>query len=579
MKRYLFLLLGALSLPLMAQSQADTLVVSHCDGQLSSTGTVGCSGKQWNEAATRFTSYELRNYAGTQISDLRIGFASKLNVDTVTVWVRTSLEGENLAQGTTANIQKGWLQVAFDAPYTIPTGTELYVGFDYHQKGSSKCLSVVEEIQSDSVFFFRKGENDWQDYSYVGTPSIEALVTGSNLPLYDLELSGLTTRTNYVMGTEMELNFDVRNRAAATVQGFTATVTVGDLAPVDLHVDCSLPYGASTPIQLRLIPDTQKKALDVNVDVTITKIDGGEDVDLDNNSGSALVNIVLRDYVRHMLIEEFTGEGCVNCPPAAEMLHQLLDDEYYAERVSAVCHHIGYYADWLTTDNATQYTWFYNSVSTYAPAFMWDRVKLADQNAPVTGRPLTLQDMKDIVNVRLSETARCGLEATCRYDSMAQELHVNVVGDRCIEFCNTPARVTVFVVENNIKAVAQSGATQLPYYHQHALRGYNATFGSIIEWDEQDCFSYDCTIVIKPAWKKEDLRVIAFVAGYDVDDPCNCAIENSCEIGFPAQEDWSSGISTVQSDLNTDSATRIPQQNLGLPKGLYRFGSRTVEVY
>jgi len=547
MRKHIALIcLFLLCLNIHAQEAASMLFLSHCEGVLAPTGVKGCSGQQWNAVATRFSADDVAVFVGNEISAVRVGMASKLNIEELTFWVRTSLDGANLAEASTTQVNKGWIELSLTVPFAIEQAQELYIGMSYRQKGSSKCLAVNADRKIEGGFYFQQGENDWTDCSNLGIACIEGCVTGSNLPQYDLSLSDLETNSNLLIGGEMTLSYSVANHAAATITGFTTRIKVDDAEPVEVHHECALAYRQHETFSATIVPDLTQAKMNAEVKVELVAIDGGEDICRDDNMASTQVNLLSREYQRHMLIEEFTGERCVNCPGAASMLHQLLEEEVYQERVSAVCHHIGYGTDWLTTDNATQYLWFYNSTQTYAPGFMWDRTLLADQSAPVTFCPSTLRDMRDIVDARLATTAMCEVNATASYDDVTQKLKVSVSGERCAEFSSTPARITVFVTEDNIQAQSQSGATTSPYYHQHVLRGYNATFGSVIEWNEDQTFSYDCQIEIRPEWDQNELHIVVFVGSYDASDPTNCAIENSCEIDFPTTE----GIEVIATDVD-----------------------------
>ena len=551
MKHTIFTFLACLlCLAVNAQQNATALMLTHCDGRLSTTGSKGCSGEQWNSAATWFSADEVAPFVGNRVSAVRIGVSSKLNVDQMVAWVRTSLDGENLAEASSSEIAKGWMTFTFDKPVDIDKAKELYIGFSYHQKGTSKCLATLGDRQLDKSFFFKQGDGEWTDCSLLGIPCIEGFVTGDNLPLYDLGVSELTVAKNYLVGTPLALTFRVSNKAAAHVNGFTSSVRVAGATPVDVHTDCSLDYGEETTCCIEVTPQLDEAAMNALVTLEITAIDGGNDSSPADNMASTTVNILLRDYERHMLIEEFTGEACVNCPPAANMLHQLLDDPAYSQRVSAVCHHIGFGTDNFSTDNARQYLWFYNSSSSYAPAFMWDRSLILEEKVPVTTCPSTLKDMKEIVDARLATTSLCDIRATADYAEDTRQLKVTVYGERSVDFCDTPAHVTVFVTEDNVEAFYQAGATTKPYYHQHVLRGYNATFGSVIDWNEDNTFSYDCQIEIGDDWNTDNLNIVAFVSAYDPDDPANCAIENSCEIGFPKGNSGITAPATATSALS-----------------------------
>ena len=88
----------------------------------------------------------------------------------------------------------------------------------------------------------------------------------------------------------------------------------------------------------------------------------------------------------------------------------------------------------------------------------------------------------------------------------------------------------MFLQEDNIKAhnQANGGAN---YKHNHVLRAWNEVWGDLVEWNG-DKFEYDCTFTIDPEWKKDDLKVTAFVAGLDPDDQACCTIENARMITF-----------------------------------------------
>ena len=154
----------------------------------------------WNSAAILLPAEKVKMFVGNDIKEIHAGLASKLNVDSLRVWVRQDLNGENLAEALTTAPVKGWNTVAFDVPYTVTeTSGALYVGYSYHQKSTSKAMSVIESGVSGYSCFVQSGEGEWTDWSNDYSLSLEALIYGDNLPKCDLTLQNITIQPNYVL--------------------------------------------------------------------------------------------------------------------------------------------------------------------------------------------------------------------------------------------------------------------------------------------------------------------------------------------------------------------------------------------
>jgi len=236
--------------------------------------------------------------------------------------------------------------------------------------------------------------------------------------------------------------------------------------------------------------------------------------------------------LKRVLVEEFTTESCGNCPRVAGYLSTILASEDYADRVIAVCHHAGYYTDWLTTTWDQELLWLYGG-STYAPGMMFDRAPLfgsEDSPSPVTCP--SYQDIVDAIDYQLTQPVHASITIQPTYDATARRLSVTVTGVRDHEFGSTPMRLTVYVVENDIEAHSQSGATGT-YYQQHVNRLTNATWGDVIEWDG-DAFTMDYTFDIEPEWKQDRMQIVALVGGYDASDNASCQIDNAEAVPFPS---------------------------------------------
>ena len=549
MKRKIYaLFLSALCCGMVQAQEPAVMELSHCGGEVATTGNIGQAGEQYVSAATYFTADEVGRFAGNEIVAVRAGLASKLNVDELTVWIRASLDGENLAECTvTDGIVKGWNELTFETAYDITEEAGLYVGYSFHQKGACYAVSAVGG-QMDDGCWVKFGDNDWADYSEEGMLSVEALVSGENLPEYDLALLSVSAKESYPLNTEMPVQLIVRNLASCDITGFDVTCEIDGAEPYTTHIDTQMAYNEADTVDFSFVPDLHETAEGKVMTVTIGKLDDGEDENMDDNVLSFTFDVIAHEYVRNVIVEEFTTEQCPNCPLSTKNFAAALEsDPIFAERVFAICHHSGYYTDWLTTPADRSYEWFFNDGgATYAPAFMFDRYTYAD-NTPVL-LPRSIDEMVEKMRDRMATPSYVGFDVEAGYDSAAKVLKIKVTGDRSREFCDTPARITVVVVENDLEAHGQAGTTSgEEYIHNHVQRACNATWGEVIEWDG-DAFEYGCNITVKDSWAEENLEIIAFVSGYDSTDATNCVIENAARIKFAEVK----GVDSVAGDGGAD---------------------------
>lgn len=250
--------------------------------------------------------------------------------------------------------------------------------------------------------------------------------------------------------------------------------------------------------------------------------------------GTSAVNAQNDRFDRCVLLEEFTTENCAICPHITKYVHQLMDDPGYNKKVVVVTHHSGFYEDFLTTQADRELKWFYNE-NTYTPGFMFDRYPFfnTQNTSELTPTSVALVNnlpaFKEYVDTRMEVQPNVAVELSAVYDG-SDELKVTVTGERNAEFDVKDPRITVYLIENNIKAEKQKGVKE-DYVHQYSLREYNSVMGEPIVWQD-DKFTYDCTLPVKQSYKQDDLNIIAFVSNYNPDDPTDCIVENTRSLSF-----------------------------------------------
>ncbi len=521
----------------MAQD-ASTVTLGFCNGKNSLSSDYNLGKKGWTHAAVRIPASTVQAYAGNAITTLRAALANRSNCDTLRLWVRTSLDGENLAEATTTSttapyIVRKWNQLELAEPLQL-TGEEgdLYIGYSLHHLGAVAAVSMVQPAIPNSSYV-KLGDNGWSNESNNGTVSIEALVVGTNFKQFDLSMGSASVSPN-ADGLSYKVTAVVTNLGTADVAGYSITAAPGSGTPegVTETVNEVLQSGHSSVVTFTV--DNPSGELDLRTPWLVSVAPDAEtDEDTDNNAVTAQFT-----FLRNPLVEEFTTEVCPNCPRVAGWLHNILDKEPYKSRIVAVCHHSAYYTDSYTKPCDTSYTWFFNDGgSTYAPAIMLDRNNdYGESNTPVflPGSQAGFQTMMDDA---LDRPANLFMVVNTSVNEDSTQVFVTVTGQKNDFYSSANPCLNVQVTEDNIATTSQSGASGT-FYHQHVTRDYNSTWGDQVEWDENGQFTMTYTFNLAENWKKEDLKVIAWVYNYDSSNPTNCKVDNAAQtvINFASDE-------------------------------------------
>lgn len=539
MKKILLSLFALLASFEVSNAQVSGMNIGYCHGKLgpfpstSDTYFSDLSTKKqtWTSGAILIKKEKINSLAGNQIREIHAGLISKLNVDSLAVWVSESLDGPVLSTDTIATPAKGWNTVSLTKPVDITSDMQtLYVGYSYHQKSTSKAMSCTKTPEPGYSCFIRSGNDEWKDYSNDYTVSVEAMVYGDKLPKYDLTLSALDVQQNYVVDNgNLEFTMKVFNNATVTINGFDAVCTVdGSDDKYTVHCDSSIAYNESKIITLTVSP-TAIQTMDPatrTLTVTLTNLTEGEDEIPSDNTLSGTFNVTLHSFVRNVLLEEFTTEKCTNCPRVASYVHDAMNEPEFQGRLNTMENHAGYYTDSFTATFHNDWTWLFDNL--YAPAVLYDR-HAEDGEATAVTCPNSKLELFEGIRKRLRETAFVSLKVTADVDGENQKINVKVTGTRAKEnFTKNPARITVVLTETNLAAISQAGAGG-DYTHYNVGRRVNSIWGDVLEWNGDD-YTYECSIPYTQNYILDNLGILAFIHDYDPDDKTKCDVANSAAI-------------------------------------------------
>ena len=241
------------------------------------------------------------------------------------------------------------------------------------------------------------------------------------------------------------------------------------------------------------------------------------------------IDTVTNDYRQNVLIEDFTGQYCGNCPGAAVIAHEISDENKGRIVVTAV--HAGFYAvphpassEYYTTDYRTaagdEYHIFFGLDTKGNPNGTVNREKGSSGDhvlAPTNWRAKT--------EGILTRTPEVGMQVKAVIDTAANSICVSVLC-KALTNIDGPRSMTVYLLEDSIVGDQNNYAppqgdpnyevgTIDNYVHHHMLRdNINGTWGETwltegAQSGEFQIFNYTYQIE-NPNWRKEHLEVVAY---------------------------------------------------------------------
>ncbi len=223
--------------------------------------------------------------------------------------------------------------------------------------------------------------------------------------------------------------------------------------------------------------------------------------------------VQLEDVDRKILIEDFTGHKCQNCPEAAEEIHNIQNT--FPNQVVAIAIHAGYFsvpnppqAPYLTTDFRTEgggeiHDFF--GPQSY-PKGMVNR----------SGYPSDVlsnyTDWANIVSSLTGSPAKVGIDIS--HTINGDEITIDVSTQAKVSFAANH-NVVVCITEDNIvdwQTVAGQGDVS-NYEHNHVLRDVvGSTWGQAIDeisLGDETTNTFTCNI--DPVWNLNNCNIIAYV--------------------------------------------------------------------
>lgn len=230
------------------------------------------------------------------------------------------------------------------------------------------------------------------------------------------------------------------------------------------------------------------------------------------DEGDRLIYVKPAEVGRAVLIEDLTGQRCINCPTGTDIITGIIET-YGEDNVIAVgihCGPPGFAGNskrvGLKTDTGDEYyTHWANGTNLGQPSAIFNRKK---GKGPIDN----LNNWAAEVGLIISEKANLSVNIANAYDAKTRTLTTKV-GAFGVNG-TVSGKLQVWIVEDGIKAMQlmPDGSANQEYIHNHVFRAaVNGTWGEDITVKEGETTSNDYSYVLPETWNADNISVVAFV--------------------------------------------------------------------
>lgn len=208
---------------------------------------------------------------------------------------------------------------------------------------------------------------------------------------------------------------------------------------------------------------------------------------------------------RNVLVEEFTGQFCINCPDGHAIIKNIKD--LYGEKVITV----GIHAGQLAWDDVKQGG--LKTVDGDAYASKWNVLSYPSIVVNHQGSAISnMAQWQDAVQKAMGLDAKASieLEATLTEDGKSVNVSAKMIAE-----ANVSANYQVWLTESGITALQQdmsAAGYNLNYVHNHVYRAsVNGVGGEKVSLASGVYTEKSNTMSLDSAWKVKNLAVVAFL--------------------------------------------------------------------
>ena len=250
-------------------------------------------------------------------------------------------------------------------------------------------------------------------------------------------------------------------------------------------------------------------------------------------SGAVSAQNVSRDpQTRNVLIEDFTGIHCGNCPRAHKLLEHLILAQ--PDKINCVAVHSGYFAS-PYRDEPDYRTEEGEELGTYYGLDSWPSGLINRKEYSPYGLLLGTSSWTDAARAITTLSAPVNIDAVATYDSETRLISADVEMYFTEDVPAEDARLSLLLTESEVIGPQSGGNMDDEYIHRHMLRDYitplwgdaieQTAEGSLVKVHYEYTLPDDYNGVVPDA---ENMTLVSFVSGADHEVLNVCSARVSC---------------------------------------------------
>lgn len=540
--------MGMLMLPICMSAQTK---IGYSNGDFERTDGVRLNSSEQQSAAIRIPVSKLKTLAGKKITGVRGVFGTR-NVESVKFFITDNLNGTPLYEQAISGVSTSWKNFTLDTPFEITADKDLYFGFTVTSTTNYRPLAFDRSYGEKGCSYGVNEDGEWVDLfsNKMGCFNIMLLV--DDAPAFvDVSVRPFDADGYYKTESEYKFQGQLYNFGSETVTSFDVHCKFDNKETETFTVSgVSIPNASTYNFDIpNILTESQGHKV---VELSVDNINGTADTDATDNECQSTVYFYPADIQRSYLLENFTSQLCINCPDGHEVMEATLKDR--TESIVQIGHHSGYQPDSFTMEEDDAYVDFYNSSSTFAPAFMLNRATNENISAASPVFNVSRVYINESIDKQATIQPYVELQLNTDFDKNTSLLSGTVKIKTYVKPAGTDPRLTLCIVQDSIMGMQQNGGSA--YMHRHVFRGcLNGAWGESVALEEGKEFTKEISYTLPDSILStyyginvktlpEQMYLVAIVSNYNPSDVTDRKVYNCAEVRFTGGG-AASGISEV----------------------------------